>query len=445
MQRPITGLVVHRARVLEGEVATGRAPRPWSTSRAGARSRAPTLRPTWCTRPCATSLGDGLYRSGNSPGRFRFDFEDPAVPAAAMAEIEARINVLLLDDLPVTRTSWRRSPRAGWARWRSSARSTASSVVLDRRLVARAVRRHHAPRLVGQIGVAASSARHPSARAFAVQALVGADARRSSAREAAIVTWPLDRRRARAARRAARPASRACSPAQGRRAGDRRGQAGPGARCRTRSRPRARVTSAVSPSSDTTGPTSAPRTRALVLDVRSRLGGDRPVVVSMAAVAGGRPFAIVATNERARGEGIGRRLRPRRGSGAAAVAARTTSPRAGSDLSAPRRARRGRERASHPGRMSPDGERPTHVARHVARVGADVGNARVGVAASDPSGSSRTQCAPWGGRRDRRRPARDRRPHLGDRSRRGRRRPARPPGEEGEADLARPMPSGWPS
>ena len=44
--------------------------------------------------------------------------------------------------------------------------------------------------------------------------------------------------------------------------------------------------------------------RALVLDVRSRLGGDRPVVVSMAAVAGGRPFVIVATNERARGEGI---------------------------------------------------------------------------------------------------------------------------------------------
>ena len=36
--------------------------------------------------------------------------------------------------------------------------------------------------------------------------------------------------------------------------------------------------------------------------------------------------------------------------------------------------------------MSPDPERPTHVARHGARVGVDVGRARVGVAASDPSG-----------------------------------------------------------
>jgi putative Holliday junction resolvase len=37
--------------------------------------------------------------------------------------------------------------------------------------------------------------------------------------------------------------------------------------------------------------------------------------------------------------------------------------------------------------MSSDREHPTtHVARHGARVGVDVGNARVGVAASDPSG-----------------------------------------------------------
>ncbi len=41
-----------------------------------------------------------------------------------------------------------------------------------------------------------------------------------------------------------------------------------------------------------------------MLDVRGRLGNDRPALVSMAGVAGGRPVVIVATNERARSEGL---------------------------------------------------------------------------------------------------------------------------------------------
>ena len=38
--------------------------------------------------------------------------------------------------------------------------------------------------------------------------------------------------------------------------------------------------------------------------MRGRLGNDRPVLVSMAAVANGRPVAVVATNERAREIGL---------------------------------------------------------------------------------------------------------------------------------------------
>ena len=44
--------------------------------------------------------------------------------------------------------------------------------------------------------------------------------------------------------------------------------------------------------------------RALVLDVRNRLGNDRPGLVSMSAVANGRPVVVVATNERAREQGL---------------------------------------------------------------------------------------------------------------------------------------------
>ena len=42
----------------------------------------------------------------------------------------------------------------------------------------------------------------------------------------------------------------------------------------------------------------------LVLDVRRRLGNDRPSLVSMAGIANGRPIVIVATNERGREIGL---------------------------------------------------------------------------------------------------------------------------------------------
>jgi alanyl-tRNA synthetase len=44
--------------------------------------------------------------------------------------------------------------------------------------------------------------------------------------------------------------------------------------------------------------------RALVIDVRARLGNERPALVSMAAVANGRPIVIVATNDQARQAGL---------------------------------------------------------------------------------------------------------------------------------------------
>ncbi len=54
VQSPISGLVVHRAIVLDGEVTLGHR-RPGARRRRATpgRSRAPTPRPTWCTRPSA--------------------------------------------------------------------------------------------------------------------------------------------------------------------------------------------------------------------------------------------------------------------------------------------------------------------------------------------------------------------------------------------------------
>jgi alanyl-tRNA synthetase len=44
--------------------------------------------------------------------------------------------------------------------------------------------------------------------------------------------------------------------------------------------------------------------RGLALDVRSRLGNDRPSVVAVAGVAKDRPFVIIATNQAARHWGL---------------------------------------------------------------------------------------------------------------------------------------------
>ena len=50
------------------------------------------------------ALGDTATQAGseNAPGRFRFDFSATgAVPASAMADVEARVNDLVLADLGV--------------------------------------------------------------------------------------------------------------------------------------------------------------------------------------------------------------------------------------------------------------------------------------------------------------------------------------------------------
>jgi len=49
---------------------------------------------------------------------------------------------------------------------------------------------------------------------------------------------------------------------------------------------------------------SADDLRSLVLDVRSRLGNDRPSVVAVASVAKDRPVVIIATNDAARQWGL---------------------------------------------------------------------------------------------------------------------------------------------
>ena len=104
VQSPITGLVVHKARVVEGEVTVGAAAQllvDVERRRSISRSHTATH---MVHKAFREALGETATQAGseNSPGRFRFDFSATgAVPASAMADVEARVNDIVLADLAV--------------------------------------------------------------------------------------------------------------------------------------------------------------------------------------------------------------------------------------------------------------------------------------------------------------------------------------------------------
>ncbi len=105
VQSPIPGLVVHRGRVVAGEVVAGdgvRAEVDLDRRRAVSRAHTATH---MVHKAIREALGDTATQAGseNSPGRFRFDFSaSTAVPSSVLRDVEQRVNTLLAEDLPVT-------------------------------------------------------------------------------------------------------------------------------------------------------------------------------------------------------------------------------------------------------------------------------------------------------------------------------------------------------
>jgi len=104
VQSPITGLVVHQAKVLSGEVTVGTGAQAFvdiERRRSISRSHTATH---MVHKAFREALGDTATQAGseNSPGRFRFDFSATgSVPTSVMADVEARVNDLVLADLSV--------------------------------------------------------------------------------------------------------------------------------------------------------------------------------------------------------------------------------------------------------------------------------------------------------------------------------------------------------
>ncbi|CAN5226667.1 alanine--tRNA ligase [soil metagenome] len=104
VQSPLAGVIAHRVRVRSGVVRVGAtASAAVDVERRRAISRAHTATHL-IHRAMRGALGETAAQAGslNAPGRLRFDFTTPsAVPPSVLADVQDKVNAILLDDLEV--------------------------------------------------------------------------------------------------------------------------------------------------------------------------------------------------------------------------------------------------------------------------------------------------------------------------------------------------------
>ncbi|CAA9347076.1 MAG: Alanyl-tRNA synthetase [uncultured Nocardioidaceae bacterium] len=308
VQSPITGLIVHRVRVLDGEVTPGEAAHALvDVERRRSISRAHTAT-HMVHKGFREALGDTATQAGseNAPGRFRFDFSATGpVPPSVLADVEARVNDLVLADLPVHAEIMTQSEavRSGamalfgekygdqvrvvsvgeWARELCGGTHTGRSAQLG------------VVKLLGESSIGSGVRR--------VEALVGADAYRFLAREHVLVAQLSEALKARPEELPDRVADLVerlrNAEKEIERARVDRLLAAAGELATT-----AEDVSGVAfvgHRAEGAGPADV---RTLALDVRGRLAGDRPGVVAVVGTVDGRASVVVAVDERARSRGL---------------------------------------------------------------------------------------------------------------------------------------------
>src|SRR5450432_298472 len=309
VQQPLPGLIVHRARVVSGEVTVGdEAHAEIDVARRGAISRAHTAT-HMVHKAFREALGESATQAGseNGPGRFRFDFANPsAVPASVLADVEARVNAVLLDDLAVT------------AEVMSQAEAVASGAMAlfgekygDRvRVVSvgdwarelcggtHAGRTGHLGviKLLGEASIGAGTRR--------LEALVGTDAYRFLAREAVLVSQLAEQLRAPREELPERIEGivgrlREAEKELEKLRGDRVLAAAAGLAAGAVDVGGLAVVVRRVPDE-----TDAADVRKLAIDIRDRLGTGGGAVIVALAVTGGRPIVAAALDERARDRGL---------------------------------------------------------------------------------------------------------------------------------------------
>jgi len=309
VQSPIKGLVVHRAVVVAGEVVLGEQVQALvDLDRRRAISRAHTAT-HMVHKAIREALGDTATQAGseNAPGRFRFDFNaSAALPLSVLSDVEARVNAVLIEDLQVraevmTQDEARASGAMAlfgekygdavrvvsvgdWARELCGGTHAQSSGQLG--LV----------KLLGEASIGSGVRR--------VEALVGTDAYDFLAREHAVIGQLTETLKVRPEELPERIAGILGKLKDAERE----------INAMRQQQVLAGSSSLASGAGDVFGVSfvghdagqgvSADDLRGLALDLRSRLGNDRPSVVAVAGVAKDRPVVIIATNDIARQWGL---------------------------------------------------------------------------------------------------------------------------------------------
>ena len=309
VQSPIKGLVVHRARVVSGEVIAGeQAEALVDLDRSRAISRANTAT-HMVHKAIREALGDTATHAGseNAPGRFRFDFNaSAALPLSVLSDVEARVNAVLIENLQVhaevmTQDEARASGAMAlfgekygeavrvvsvgdWARELCGCTHAQSSGQLG--LV----------KLLGEASIGSGVRR--------VEALVGTDAYDFLAREHAVVGQLTEALKVRSEELPERIASILGKLKDAEREINAMRQQQVLAGSSSLAAGASDVFGVSFVGHDTGSGVGADDLRGLALDLRSKLGNDRPSVVAVAGVAKDRPVVIIATNDSARQWGL---------------------------------------------------------------------------------------------------------------------------------------------
>jgi alanyl-tRNA synthetase len=308
VQSPVSGLIVHHARVVAGDVSVGVGAHSLvDLERRRSISRAHTAT-HMVHKAFREALGETATQAGseNAPGRFRFDFSAAgAVPASAMADVEARVNDLVLDDLRVHADimSPEEAVASGAIALFGEKYGSQVRVISVGDWARELCGGTHAARS-GQLGVIKLLGESSiGAGVRRVEALVGADAYRFLAREHVLVGQLSELLKS----RPEELPERVGDLVERLRAADKQIQSfhaqqllAAGAEIAKSAKDVFGV-ALVAHRADGAGPGDV---RRLALDIRSRLAADRPGVVAVVGSANGKPAVVVAVNDAARSRGL---------------------------------------------------------------------------------------------------------------------------------------------
>ena len=309
VQRPVPDLVVHRVRVLSGEIVAGdTALALVDIEQRRAISRAHTA--THLIHQTVRSLvGEQATQAGsmNAPGRLRFDFASPsAVDPAVLRDVEDRVNEVAMADLEVRAfvTTQDEARKIGAMALFGEKYGDAVRVVEVGDYARELCGGTHAARSgqLGMVKIVSESSIGSGVRR--VEALVGLDAFRFLAREQLLVSRLAETFKVPSDQLVERVESVITSLRDAERelAGLRAGavlQAAAGLAAGALDVHGVAVVAHRAPDG-----TSGDDLRRLVLDVRGRLDGGRPAVVAIGAVTKDRPSVVVAVNDAGRGQGL---------------------------------------------------------------------------------------------------------------------------------------------